>query len=52
VRCDPRSAAGWRDGLEKWLDASGLGGVPSAMLFEKPVVDEVRRTKARKKGTT
>jgi DNA-binding MarR family transcriptional regulator len=22
-------------GLERWLDASGLGGVPSSMLFEK-----------------
>ena len=23
------------NGLERWLDASGLGGVPSSMLFEK-----------------
>ena len=23
-------------GLEKWLETSGLGAVPSAMLFEKP----------------
>ncbi|HKR07939.1 MAG TPA: MarR family transcriptional regulator [Gemmatimonadaceae bacterium] len=25
-------------GLEKWLEASGLGGVPSSMLFDKPLV--------------
>jgi len=25
------------NGLEKWLDASGLGGVPSTMLFDKPI---------------
>ena len=26
------------NGLEKWLIASGLGGVPSGMLFEKPLL--------------
>jgi DNA-binding MarR family transcriptional regulator len=26
------------DGLEKWLAASGLGEVPSGMLFEKPLL--------------
>jgi DNA-binding MarR family transcriptional regulator len=26
---------GLANGLERWLDASGLGGVPSSMLFEK-----------------
>ena len=46
----PSERRGLANGLEKWLDASGLGGVPSAMLFEKPVVNEVPRTKARKKG--
>jgi DNA-binding MarR family transcriptional regulator len=25
-------------GLEKWLEASGLAGVPSAMLFDKPLL--------------
>jgi len=26
------------NGLEKWLEASGLGAVPSSMLFDKPVL--------------
>ena len=29
---------GLANGLEKWLDASGLGNVPSSMLFEKPLL--------------
>ena len=28
---------GLANGLEKWLEASGLGSVPSSMLFDKPV---------------
>jgi DNA-binding MarR family transcriptional regulator len=28
------------DGLEKWLEASGLGSVPSSMLFEKPLLEK------------
>jgi len=27
-------------GLEKWLEASGLGSVPSSMLFDKPLVKQ------------
>ncbi|MFL5489212.1 MAG: MarR family winged helix-turn-helix transcriptional regulator [Gemmatimonadaceae bacterium] len=30
-------------GLEKWLAASGLGGVPSGMLFEKPLLRAPKR---------
>jgi len=28
------------NGLEKWLDASGLSRVPSRMLFDKPLLDK------------
>src|SRR5437868_5914957 len=27
------------NGLEKWLEASGLGGVPPTMVFERPLLD-------------
>jgi len=32
----PSERRGLASGLEKWLTASGLGRVPSTMLFEKP----------------
>jgi len=32
------------NGLEKWLEASGLGGVRSTMIFEKPLLTDHRRT--------
>jgi len=32
----PSVRRGIANGLEKWLEASGLGNVPSTMLFEKP----------------
>src|SRR5256885_479250 len=35
-------------GLEKWLVASGLGAVPSAMLFEKPLLEKHRKSRDRK----
>jgi DNA-binding MarR family transcriptional regulator len=35
-------------GLEKWLVASGLGGVPSRMLFDKPLLTK-RTTRSRKR---
>lgn len=38
-------------GLEKWLEASGLGGVPSSMLFEKRLLENGRSRSARKKPT-
>ena len=39
----PSVRRGLATGLEKWLEASGLGRVPSTMLFEKPAT---RRTPA------
>jgi DNA-binding MarR family transcriptional regulator len=36
------------NGLERWLDASGLGGVPSSMLFEKRLLDS-NASRSRKK---
>ena len=36
------------NGLEKWLEASGLGGVPSTMLFEKPLLRAPQRSKNKK----
>ena len=46
----PAERRGLANGLEKWLDASGLGGVPSSMLFEKPILDRGARSKSRKSG--
>jgi DNA-binding MarR family transcriptional regulator len=34
----PSEQRGLADGLEKWLDTSGLSGVRSAMLFDKPLL--------------
>jgi DNA-binding MarR family transcriptional regulator len=33
----PSEQRGIANGLEKWLRASGLGSVPAAMLFSKPL---------------
>ena len=45
----PSERRGLANGLEKWLTASGLGGVPSTMLFEKPLLPKSRsRTRSRK----
>ena len=46
----PAERRGLANGLEKWLDASGLGGVPSSMLFDKPILDRGARSKSRKSG--
>ena len=43
----PAERRGLANGLEKWLDASGLGGVPSTMLFDKPVLPRGGRRKSR-----
>jgi len=32
----PTERRGLAQGLEKWIEASGLGSTPSAMLFENP----------------
>jgi DNA-binding MarR family transcriptional regulator len=47
LRAPERSALA--HGLEKWLEASGLGGVPSSMLFEKRLLQNGRLRSARKK---
>ncbi len=39
---------GLASGLEKWLDASGLGRVPPTMLFQKPLLDK-RESRPRKR---
>ena len=44
----PSDRRGLANGLERWLDASGLGGVPSAMLFEKPLIAAGSRSKPKK----
>lgn len=38
----PSERRGLANGLEKWLEASGLGGVPSTMLFEQPLLERPR----------
>jgi DNA-binding MarR family transcriptional regulator len=39
----PSERRGLASGLERWLDTSGLGGVRSTMLFEKPLLPPKRR---------
>jgi DNA-binding MarR family transcriptional regulator len=45
----PSERRGLANGLEKWLDASGLGAVRSTMLFEKRLLTSSARA-AKKKG--
>ena|SRR5256714_3034783 len=44
----PAERRGLANGLERWLDESGLAGVPSAMLFEKPLLTASSRPRAKK----
>lgn len=44
----PSERRGLAIGLEKWLEASGFGGVPSTMLFDKPLLGK-RTVSARAK---
>jgi len=45
----PSERRGLANGLEKWLDTSGLSGAPSAMLFDKPLLGKhALRGKSRK----
>jgi DNA-binding MarR family transcriptional regulator len=46
LRAPERSALA--RGLEKWLEASGLGGVQSSMLFATPLLDNGRAGRRRK----
>jgi DNA-binding MarR family transcriptional regulator len=41
---------GLASGLEKWLEASGLGSVPSSMLFERRLLENGRPRASRKKS--
>jgi DNA-binding MarR family transcriptional regulator len=47
----PSERRGLANGLEKWLAASGLAGVPSTMLFEKPLLPG-SGSRARNRKTT
>jgi DNA-binding MarR family transcriptional regulator len=47
----PSERRGLANGLEKWLAASGLAGVPSTMLFEKPLL-RGSGSRARNRKTT
>jgi hypothetical protein len=38
----PAERRGLANGLEKWLDASGMARVQSRMLFDKPLLDKRR----------
>jgi hypothetical protein len=44
----PSERRGLASGLEKWLEASGFGGVPPTMLFDKPPLSR-RSSGARKR---
>ncbi|HKN58938.1 MAG TPA: MarR family winged helix-turn-helix transcriptional regulator [Gemmatimonadaceae bacterium] len=44
----PSERRGLANGLERWLDASGLGGVPPGMLFEKPLLTGSAHARAKK----
>lgn len=44
----PLERRGLANGLEKWLEASGLGGVPSTMLFEKPLLQGTSHPRGKK----
>jgi DNA-binding MarR family transcriptional regulator len=46
----PAERRGIANGLEKWLEASGLGAVPSTMLFEKPLLRSASRVKAKNRA--
>lgn len=46
----PSERRGLANGLEKWLEASGLAGVPSTMLFEQPPLERPRGKAKRPRG--
>jgi DNA-binding MarR family transcriptional regulator len=39
------------NGLERWLAASGLSGVPSTMLFEKPILTGAKARSSKRKSS-
>ncbi|GAC1420462.1 MAG: hypothetical protein NVSMB53_19200 [Gemmatimonadaceae bacterium] len=50
VSLRPSERRGLAIGLEKWLDASGLSGAPSTMLFEKPLLHKRALRRKKRKG--
>ena len=38
------------NGLERWLAASGLSGVPATMMFDKPVISGVKARSSKRKS--
>ena len=46
----PSERRGLANGLENWLAASGLSGVPPTMMFDKPVLRN-QRTRSRRRNS-
>ena len=47
----PAERRGLANGLERWLAASGLSGVPSTMLFDKPILTGVKTRSGKRKSS-
>jgi len=47
----PAERRGLANGLERWLAASGLSGVPSTMLFDKPLLTGTRVRSGKRKSS-
>jgi DNA-binding MarR family transcriptional regulator len=47
----PAERRGLAHGLERWLAASGLSGVPSTMMFDKPTLTEVRARSGKRRSS-
>jgi DNA-binding MarR family transcriptional regulator len=45
----PSERKGLANGLERWLEASGLGAVKSSMLFDQPILKRTSR-RAKRRG--
>ena len=48
----PAERRGLANGLERWLAASGLSGVPPTMLFEKPILAGLRARSRKRKSSS
>jgi DNA-binding MarR family transcriptional regulator len=47
----PAERRGLANGLERWLAASGLSGVPSTMLFDKPLLTGTKAPSGKRKSS-
>ena len=47
----PAERRGLATGLERWLAASGLSGVPSTMLFDKPLLSGAKARSGKRKSS-